>query len=256
MIKRFNRYELKYFIHVSQQSNLIRDLETMVTPDPHGDDSASYRIINLYYDSPDMQGFWSKMDGLKFRRKLRLRIYPRESLQSVKEGMVEIKQRINETVQKRRIQLPLEDAEALCGGWLDLDRVPEDDLATANEIAYMVHALDVQPTAITSYRREAYVGGMYDAGLRITFDTDFRGRVNALQVNEDTVNRLMMSPDWCILEVKVNETLPQWVISLLAKHQCRRQRVSKYCAVVASANNIKSRQRNMPAPVPLFTPEK
>ncbi|MBM4356243.1 MAG: VTC domain-containing protein [Deltaproteobacteria bacterium] len=115
-IRRFNRYELKYLIHASEYRRLVRDLEPFMTPDPHGDVDGFYRVTSLYYDSPDYQCYRAKIDGLLFRRKLRLRIYPGTNILQVKKGFVEIKQRMNRTVQKRRVILPLSQAKALCHG--------------------------------------------------------------------------------------------------------------------------------------------
>ena len=140
MIRRFNRFELKYVLPVRQCTVLFSELEERIVPDRHGE-RAGYPIISLYYDSPDYECFWSKIEGLKFRRKVRLRIYPDErGIAAVDRGSVEIKQRINRTVQKRRLELPLRDAEALCVGelperaWSGLDAL---DTQVAHEVSFL-----------------------------------------------------------------------------------------------------------------------
>ena len=110
-IRRFNRYELKYVLPAWKCDAIIADLSEMTTPDTH-DGARGYRIVSLYYDSPGLDFFWAKTDGIKFRRKLRLRLYPDQSdIERTTRGMVEIKQRINRTVQKRRLELPLAQAQ-------------------------------------------------------------------------------------------------------------------------------------------------
>ena len=235
MIKIFNRYELKYFIEAARYRALVADLGHFMDPDEHGDVDGFYRIISLYYDSPDFACYRSKIDGLKFRRKLRLRIYvsPGQELAKVDTGFVEIKQRFNRTTQKRRIVLPLEQAKRLCAG----EGVPEGldarDTATASEIAYMVRAMQLKPSAIVSYRRRAFVGGRYERGMRLTFDMNLQGRTHALDVNQVANNLHFLPLDWVLMEVKVNERVPRWLVALLAKHQCNLQRMSKYCAALA-----------------------
>ena len=130
--------------------------------------------------SPDLSAYWSKLDGLKFRRKLRLRIYPGKDIRTVKTGFVEIKQRINRTVQKRRVILPLDQAERLCAGDQDIQGLDPDDLSTASEVGYMVRALHLRPKCIVSYRRRAYMGGRYERGMRLTFDMQLQGRIHGL----------------------------------------------------------------------------
>jgi hypothetical protein len=250
MIKRFNRYELKYIVDARSYRRICDDLKNFMIPDAYGDGDGFYRIISLYYDSPQLSGYWSKIDGLKFRRKLRLRIYPGADIRKVDTGFVEIKQRLNRTVQKKRVILPLEQAIRLC----DHAEVPSgldaSDTAAAEEMAYMVRVLQLKPKAIVSYRRRAYMGGLYEKGMRLTFDMQLQGRITALDVNQIAKNYYFMPADSLIMEVKVNERIPAWVTSLLAQHECKLQRVSKYCAVMATGmqrfkNNLQNYKENL-----------
>jgi hypothetical protein len=91
----------------------------------------------------------------------------------------------------------------------------------------------LKPAAIVSYRRRAFVGGRYEKGMRLTFDMNLQGRAHALEVNQNAQNRHFLPLDWVLMEVKVNERVPLWMVALLAKHQCSLQRMSKYCAALA-----------------------
>lgn len=239
MIRRFNRFELKYILPVARCARLMDELREQISPDQHGG-TAGYPVVSLYYDSPDFECFWTKIEGIKYRRKVRLRIYPEGDLRQVSEGSVEIKQRINKTVQKRRIGLLLEQAEALCAGSFDLTGLDALDAQVAQEVLVLRHSLDLRPAAITSYWRRAFEGHVENAGLRVTFDTHVASRMHALRVNEAAPNRLILPEDWCIMEVKADERVPQWVASLLARHDCQIVRVSKYCAGVAQLAPFKS----------------
>ncbi len=232
MIRHFNRYELKYLVHASTYHALAKDLLNFMVPDSHGDVDGFYRIISLYYDSPNLSAYWSKLDGLKYRRKLRLRIYPGTNIRAVTRGFVEIKQRTNRTVQKRRLVLPLEAAARLCAGEEPDRELDATDTATASEVSYLVRAQHLRPRAIVSYRRRAYVGSRFESGMRLTFDMQLQGRVHSLEVNQVARNRYVLPPDWLIMEVKVNDRIPAWMVAMLGKHECQLQRVSKYCAVV------------------------
>lgn len=232
-VRRFNRYELKYLLPAVRARAMIRDLATMVRPDEHGLERG-YRVLSLYFDSPAFDMYRAKLDGLKFRRKLRLRVYPDER-DRVSRGMVEIKQRINRTVQKRRIDLPLADAEALCRGEAPPGALDEMDQQVVGEVRYLVAAMHLAPACVVSYWRRAFVGGRYDLGLRVTFDTLLRSRAQALNVRDGWGGSLFLPPDWCVMEVKVNDTVPDWVVSWLARHNCQLHRVSKYCAGLAHA---------------------
>ncbi len=237
MIRRFNRYELKYLVDVRTAERLRADLAELAAPDPHSG-LAGYRLASLYYDSPGLDFYWAKIEGIRFRRKLRLRVYLPDDGARPQRGMVEIKQRVNRTVKKRRLVLPLEAAERLCAGESPDQPLDDSDRQVASEVCYLVQAMHLQPTAITSYRRVAYVGGRYDRGLRVTLDYDCRGRDHALQVDLDARDHPFLPPDVVVLEVKADEVVPDWVTSLLARHNCRLQRLSKYCAALARARGL------------------
>jgi hypothetical protein len=241
VIRRFNRYELKYVIPVAKAAGVMVDLEKRIPPDVHGG-SKGYGLVSLYHDSPTYDFFWAKVEGLKFRRKVRLRVYPGDDITKASKGLVEIKQRTNVTVQKRRLVLPLADAEALCVGKYDVDNAKLDpmDMSVAQEVTYLAQAMHLRPSAITAYWRKAYEGDNEHAGLRVTFDTMVSGRMHDLVVNSPTPNKLLLPEDWCIMEVKANETIPDWIISLLARHDCQLQKVSKYCAAVGQIGGLKS----------------
>ncbi len=229
MIRRFNRFELKYILPVHRCARVIEDLAQQITPDRHGG-TEGYPVVSLYYDSPHYDFFWAKIEGLKFRRKVRVRIYPEGDITKVTSGSIEIKQRINKTVQKRRLELPLDQAEELCAGRLPLDGLDGLDTQVAHEITYLSRAMDLRPTAITAYHRRAFEGHNENAGFRVTFDTHVASRIHGLSVNAAATNRLILPDDWCIMEVKADDRVPEWATSLLARHDCQLSRVSKYCA--------------------------
>jgi HAD superfamily hydrolase (TIGR01509 family) len=116
-IRKFNRFELKYLLTMEQTREFKQQLEAYMFPDQYAWNSGDYVISSLYYDSPDLQCYWEKIDGLKFRKKLRVRIY--ETEESITEDsivFVEIKQRYDKTIQKRRIAIPYRDAIAVASG--------------------------------------------------------------------------------------------------------------------------------------------
>jgi SPX domain protein involved in polyphosphate accumulation len=250
VIRRFNRFELKYVLPVARCAKIIDDLRHQIPPDSHGGERG-YPIVSLYYDSPQLDCFWAKIEGIRFRRKVRLRIYPGDDITQVSRGSIEIKQRINKTVQKRRLELPLDQAERLCAGKLSFDGLDAMDTQVANEVTYLSRALDLQPSAITAYWRRAFEGQDENTGVRITFDTYVASRIHALTVNAPANNRLILPADYCIMEVKADDRVPEWATSLLARHDCHLTRVSKYCAGVATLRDLKVMPLALSPGVPL-----
>ncbi len=236
VVRRFNRYELKYVLHVSQVAPLLADLMHFMAPDRHGDADAGYRVTSLYYDSPDLHFYRAKLDGLRYRRKLRVRLYPGSAcVDEAATAFVEIKQRMNQTVQKRRIVLPLREALACCAGTTGGGAAGDaTDVATGSEVLYMVRALRLRPTCIVTYRRRAFVGSRYERRMRLTFDSLLCGRTTVLDLTAPARCRPLLPASMVVMEIKVDDRVPDWTTSLVARHECQQTRVSKYCLAVAN----------------------
>ncbi len=227
----FNRYELKYVIHWSVADALKESICSYVSRDPHAGDDGLYHISSLYFDSPDLTCFWEKVEGIKYRRKLRLRTYGDGS-----DGyaFVEIKQRIDKTVQKRRVRCELAPAmEAIYDPALMLQQLPGDRVTA--EALYLVETMGLEPKVVVSYHREAFMG-VYEDGLRITYDTNLRYRDRDLRIGGSLgEDKYFLTPEFVIVEVKFNERVPLWLCSHLNRLSMVGQRVSKYCAAVGLA---------------------
>ena len=227
----FNRFELKYVADVWQARRFRDDIRSLLEPDPFSE-NGSYQVWSRYYDTSDLRCYWEKIDGIKFRRKLRIRHYgdPREITASVPVG-VEIKQRVNRVTQKRRVVLPYRDALRLCDGRTKVDH-QACDRPVVDEVLTMAHERDLRPVAVVGYHRFALVGSGADSGLRITFDTRLSGRDRDLDLAVDAPNRHVVSPDLTVIELKVDDRVPTWLSRRVAGHNLQLRRLSKYCQTV------------------------
>jgi len=228
-LRRFNRFELKYLITLKQATQFKSALSNFLVPDEHGNNNGTYELVSLYYDSPDLRCYWEKLDGLKIRRKLRIRLYDNHEIITEETPVfVEIKQRVDRITQKRRIVLPYRDALLLCN-----DRqIPDHDdcdHATTQEIYTFAWQYNLQPTSIVRYTRQAFMSDDYDIGLRVTFDTNLTGQRNHLNIHESPNDLTILDPNWVVMEIKVNERIPYWLSELVASHNFQLMRMSKYC---------------------------
>jgi SPX domain protein involved in polyphosphate accumulation len=232
-IRRFNRFELKYVADRRLVEAFRQELPARLERDPHGVDGF-YPIWSTYYDSPDLRFYWEKIDGEKFRRKLRIRHYGTpEALTGDTPVFAEIKQRVNRVTQKRRVRLPYADALQLCAGHPP-EAVDPRDSAVMEEIETMVRQNMLRPTTVVGYVREAFFGRDEDSGLRVTIDSRIRGRDRDLDLRwpGDGENRYIIPPHLSVVEMKVNERVPYWLTELIARHNINLIRVSKYCQSV------------------------
>jgi hypothetical protein len=230
-IRTFNRYELKYLVDQRVLGRLRPELSVRLDHDTHGD-LGSYPLWSRYYDTYDLRCYWEKIDGIKFRRKLRIRHYgPPGTLSADTPVWVEIKQRVNRVTQKRRARLQYREAIALCSGH-DIGGCEPGDETVVGEVERLVGEWDLRPSTAIGYTREALVGREEDAGLRVTFDARIRARDRDLDLSVEGENRFIVHPDLCVLEVKVNERVPYWLTELIARNNLQLVRMSKYCQSV------------------------
>lgn len=238
-IRSFNRYELKYIIHASEIPGIVADVRKQMSPDVHGDETGSYVISNLYFDSPELHMLHSKIVGTNYRRKLRIRVYGEVDNRSPCRAMVEIKQRLGRTTQKRRVVAPLDEALRICEARSSWTWNDDTDRAVADEIRGMVLALGLRPACTISYRRRAFVGSRFESGLRLTLDTDLWGAPPRLDFYAQRPTTLLMPRDWSILEIKVDDRVPNWINELVTRHDCQLRRVSKYCLGMVKLHDLK-----------------
>ncbi|MDO9084653.1 MAG: polyphosphate polymerase domain-containing protein [Anaerolineaceae bacterium] len=237
-IRNFNRFELKYLITLRQAEMLRSSISDYLHPDENGNGNGNYLLTSLYYDSPDYSCYWEKMDGVRFRRKLRLRHYQtQEKINDNTPVFVEIKQRYDRVTQKRRVTLSYQQALLLCNQRQLPDQISLKDIPVIQEISGFIWQYNLQPVSIVRYQRQAFVGSDFDLGLRITFDTQMSSQTRQLDLMHEPDLYPMFSPDQVIMEIKVNERIPYWLTEMVANHNLRLVRVSKYCRSIDIAKD-------------------
>ena len=228
MPQTFNRFELKYLLSLSDASRIRRRMAGLVRSDPSDPDQRGYEVHSVYFDSPGLGFFWEKVEGLRIRRKIRLRRYGTGT-----DGFVEIKQRVDRTVQKRRARMPISDLGGLCGRDLQgiLMNQHADDPVLA-EVAIMTARFRLRPVMSVTYRRQANFG-LHDPGLRVTFDQRVRYSPAHLDIERiPSVARYLIPPNVAIMELKFNGRFPRWLHTMVQSEQLELIRLSKYCTAI------------------------
>jgi SPX domain protein involved in polyphosphate accumulation len=242
------RYELKYLIRREQAEPLLAELRQTLRLDRHSGESGTYPITSLYYDTPDYKAYWDKLDGHRSRRKVRVRVYGDTTITPETVAFVEIKQRINKLMRKRRVALPYSEA-------IDFDsfeafsvaRLQAGDAAGGallQEAYYLYRTLQLRPACVVTYDRMAFEGDARTPDLRITLDTNLRGRIHDLSLLSTgmATDVQVLGPEMAVLEVKANQNVPRWVAQLTARHGCTFRRVSKYCLALEHTQAVAQRQ--------------
>lgn len=256
----FNRYEIKYLVDESHVPELRERFRAHLDADPYSG-TGGYPVTSLYYDTASLRFYWEKIEGLRFRRKLRMRLYGRpEECTDETTVHVEIKQRVNRVTQKRRLALPHLDAVR----WLDHGVTPRhapEQRGFVGEVTSFVGNLDLRPVATTSYHREAYLGRGAEAGLRVTIDHRVRGRDRDFRFGPENwtgeqggQDRRTVPIGAAVVEVKANERIPYWVPDLAAKQNMSVVRMSKYCKTIEAFDLAPRSRVGMPEPQRIASP--
>ena len=210
------RYELKYIINKDQLEFLKRELKPFMSVDKYGLTS----IASIYYDTPDYRLIRTSIEKPPFKEKVRLRSYGLS-----KPGgtvFLELKRKTEGLVYKRRVVT----TEETVNNFFNYDGDITADGQIAREISYFrnyYHRLT--PAILIIYDREAYY--QKDGDLRLTIDQNPRYRTKDLNLCTSMDGELLLPPGSAILEIKVQQTMPLWLVDILSRGKIYKASFSK-----------------------------
>ncbi len=226
------RYEYKYFVPISKESELRKLLSPFVGIDKYAKGRANneYTVRSIYFDTPDFQFYHDKVDGLSYRKKVRLRGY--NSVNCSNPVFLEIKNKIQVPLYKTRAKATFEDTiESFKSG--DLNKIlnkNSKDHSSARSFFYQILIKNLRAVILIIYERVPFVEKTDTPNqLRITFDKNLRSsifpKINDLYDEKKTLNSLQ---GYFILEVKFNKYYPDWMKSIVASFELKQESASKY----------------------------
>ncbi len=225
-LKSFRRREYKYLITAAQYVQLIQSMSSYLRPDRYGVDG-KYTVTTLYFESEDYKIYAETKNKLPIRQKLRLRIYDDTDLDG--NAFFEVKQKCAGVVHKKRIVLPLREAYRYLANESSYSLVDDGaNLQVFREIDEYRKMYNLRPEVVISYDRHAF-HYVEDASVRVTFDMNLRCRNDDLAIEKGSYGKRFIDPDLVILEVKSNESLPQWLQDILGDLACEQKSASKFC---------------------------
>lgn len=214
------RVEEKYPLSFIQCSGIYSALSEMLTPDSFNDPDG-YTIRSVYFDDYSETAYYDKINGVEYRTKLRLRIYP-PNYDNVK---LEIKEKKGGAQQKHSLQIRRCEAEALIN--------KEYEIALKNKsIEKMLFENDIpthsmRPVVMNQYRRSAFMHAINN--IRITIDRDIVSNETSFDLfDEDPVMFPVTDYYEALLEVKYDNFLFQWISDLFNIYGLNKEAYSKY----------------------------
>jgi SPX domain protein involved in polyphosphate accumulation len=227
-----HRFEIKYRLPPGGAEIVREMIRPHVNYDPHAPEQTGFRYVvrSAYFDTPDLDYYWEKIDGLKLRKKVRIRSYdprPKDNL-----VFVEIKRRENNRILKERCPLRfalLPQAMDEETGGAVAAALPVAHRLTLSRFRYLLRMDELKPTILISYDREAFVGRDNDR-LRVTLDMDVRSKLIS-EIDELFSDEGMkrMEDTSTILECKFDDRMPHWMVRMARRLGVMAESVSKYC---------------------------
>ena len=182
---------------------------------------SEYLVQNLYYDTEGWDVIRASIERPAYKEKMRLRCYG--ALNGDGELFLELKKKYRGIVYKRRIAVP---TRAFLSRAVR-DVVSGGDSQISREIDFYMKANAVSEKIYISYRRTAFVGTA-DEGLRVTFDTDARFRLDRLDYSRPDDGTMIFPPGKTLTEIKTFGSMPLWLANTLCKNEVFPTSFSKY----------------------------
>ncbi|SDW83279.1 polyphosphate polymerase domain-containing protein [Tepidimicrobium xylanilyticum] len=214
------RYELKYPINFLQYMNISNTLKKVLLEDKHNG-TTGYLVRSVYFDTYSDTDFYEKLNGIEYRKKIRLRTYSPD-LPTVK---LELKRKIGDNQEKKSLIISQEDAKELIN--LNYDVLNKYESETASMFYNIMKFNGLRPVVQVEYRRKAFIHPMNN--IRVTLDNDIKS-------SETHFNMFSYSPIlapvedyyFALLEIKYNNFLFKWITDLIGVYDLARQSYSKY----------------------------
>lgn len=223
------RFEYKFFVPYEKLETLRRRFLKGLEYDRFARkmEHYHYTVRSIYLDTMNFKYYNEKIDGLRKRKKLRIRTY--NHIDSV--YFLEIKHKIDSVIFKERVMMKPADIPLLWEGELPPPAGNQEfaDQKTINHFSLLIEKYALKPVVLISYEREAFQSPD-DHRIRVTFDLNVRS--SAFPALEDIFREDDMDTinDSCfILEIKFNEKMPSWLMRIVQDYDLHREAISKYC---------------------------
>lgn len=202
----FRRVEQKYLLTKKEKDDFLKDIKKHIQKDNYFES----KICNIYFDNINNDLIVSSLEKPPYKAKLRLRSYDTPALDD--NVFLEIKNKYNGVVGKRRIKMKLQD-------FYDYyEKGVIENSQIMRELDYYFKYYDLKPFIFVSYDRESYKG-LDDENLRITFDSNLKSRKDNLRLELGNNGEKYFDEDMFIMEIKVLDAMPLWLTNVLSKNK-------------------------------------
>ena len=238
----FDRYEFKYLLSADQREQIESEVSNFMDYDGHVHEELdqAYFVRSLYFENKFATHYYEKIDGIKYRRKFRLRSYGKK-LDLKMPVYLEEKNRNYDRVHKHRIlidpdHLPIfydfRRCEELKSLYSNVDLVDRFVFETIRKA--------IKPMILVDYIRKPYVSS-YDVNFRVTFDHQLTADSDSVLFPSRPGNWKQSVAGYTVLEVKFFRRIPIWFHRILQAQNMRRLSFSKFVKgmeITGQANDL------------------
>ncbi|MBD5136663.1 MAG: polyphosphate polymerase domain-containing protein [Lachnospiraceae bacterium] len=224
-IEVFSRVEHKYIIDSTVYKNIRNQLKDYMYEDGFSTDGGFYTICNIYYDTATDELIRKSLEKPVYKEKLRLRSYGRADDDT--KVFLEIKKKFKGVVNKRRTVLKLREAYDFTETYRQPEYRDYMNKQVLNELEYFMNHYKPVPKVFLAYDRAALFC-KDDPELRITFDTNIRTRRDNLRLDSDDKGEQLIDKDKWLMEIKVINAYPLWLVDILNSNGLFKTSFSKY----------------------------
>ena len=225
-VEQFSRYEFKYILNEELKNKVESQIKHFMKYDGYvsNEYDNSYFVRSLYYDSPSSYNFYEKIDGIKKRKKFRIRTYDNKSNPTL---FIEQKGRNVNRVFKYRTAIRQNDIDNFYNA-INYDQliIKYNDIKIINEFVSDSVKKKIAPVVLVDYIRRPYVSD-YDMNFRATFDSQIKAKPSQKLFPDDD-NFFDCLSGYTILEVKFYRKIPAWFHKLILVYNLERVSVSKF----------------------------
>ena len=172
-LQKFERYEFKYILNENLRKKIQSDVSKFMRVDKFTNKNKKYFVRSLYFDDDVSTEYYNKIDGMKIRRKFRLRTYGRD-FSKEKPIFLELKGRYNQRTYKRRKVINIANLYKYENE--EISKIIKDDEFKDNlgqNFLFEKIRRNLKPKVITDYWRCPFISD-YDRNFRVTFDDNLK----------------------------------------------------------------------------------
>lgn len=199
----FRRVEQKYIINKYQMDELLKRIDNYIEKDEY----YQSKISNIYFDNDNNDFLIESLEKPNFKVKVRLRSYNTPTMNDY--VFLEIKDKVNGIVGKRRIKLTLKEFYE----YINDHKIKNTQIM--KELDYYFKLFNLKPSIFVAYDRLSYKE-KNNKGLRITIDSNLRSRYDDLKLESGNFGNNYFNDELYIMEIKVLGAIPLWLVGNLS----------------------------------------